>query len=110
MFVTVNYISGCLISHLTHSITYILITFFAEPFSYFEKEFPDLISIDSQGIIRNKINFLEQEREEMRLLTAALEISTNVWVNIRFSIKDILYSLPLNTIASINRRLGVYCY
>ncbi|CAG8562648.1 496_t:CDS:2 [Paraglomus occultum] len=51
-----------------------------EPFSYFEKEFPDLVSIDSQGFIRNKINFLEQEREEMRLLTAALEISTNVWL------------------------------
>ncbi|RIA98714.1 hypothetical protein C1645_749074 [Glomus cerebriforme] len=51
-----------------------------DSFSFFEKEFPDLVAIDTQGIIRNKVNFLEQEREEMRLLTAASEISHNVWL------------------------------
>ncbi|KAG9285422.1 hypothetical protein G9A89_010897 [Geosiphon pyriformis] len=51
-----------------------------EPFSLFEKDFPELVAVDSQGAICNKINFLEQEREEMRLLTAASEISHNVWL------------------------------
>ncbi|GBC08706.1 hypothetical protein RclHR1_08320005 [Rhizophagus clarus] len=51
-----------------------------DPFSFFEKEFPELVAIDAQGIIRNKVNFLEQEREEMRILTAASECSHNVWL------------------------------
>ncbi|CAG8448545.1 14285_t:CDS:2 [Cetraspora pellucida] len=51
-----------------------------EPFSLFEEEYPELVAIDSQGIIRNKIDFSEQEREEMRILTSASEISTNVWL------------------------------
>ncbi|CAG8459894.1 13851_t:CDS:2 [Funneliformis caledonium] len=51
-----------------------------DPFSFFEKEFPELVALDSHGITRNKVNFLEKEREEMRLLTAASEISHNVWL------------------------------
>ncbi|CAG8564283.1 6719_t:CDS:2, partial [Scutellospora calospora] len=51
-----------------------------EPFSIFEEEYPELVAVDSQGIIRNKIDFSEQEREEMRILTSASEISTNVWL------------------------------
>ncbi|CAG8449901.1 2116_t:CDS:2 [Funneliformis mosseae] len=49
-----------------------------DPFSFFEKEFPELVALDSHGITRNKVNFLEKEREEMRLLTAASEISHNL--------------------------------
>ncbi|CAG8591254.1 1243_t:CDS:2 [Ambispora gerdemannii] len=51
-----------------------------EPFAVFEKDFSDLVAIDSQGVMCNKINFLDQEREEMRLLTEATEISRNVWL------------------------------
>ncbi|CAG8806681.1 19689_t:CDS:2, partial [Dentiscutata erythropus] len=51
-----------------------------DPFSYFEEEYPELVSIDSKGVIRNKINFLDREREEMKILTSASEISTNVWL------------------------------
>ncbi|CAG8620606.1 13292_t:CDS:2 [Dentiscutata erythropus] len=51
-----------------------------EPFPLFEEEYPELVAIDSQGIIRNKIEFSEREREEMRTLTSASEISTNVWL------------------------------
>jgi hypothetical protein len=54
-----------------------------EPFSFFEKEFPELVAIDSKGISVNKVNFFEQEREEMRALTEASEISHNVWVRSR---------------------------
>ncbi|CAG8616303.1 7314_t:CDS:2 [Ambispora leptoticha] len=51
-----------------------------DPFTVFEKDFPDLVAIDSHGVLCNKINFLDQEREEMRLLTEATEISRNVWL------------------------------
>ncbi|KAF0530561.1 Dual specificity protein phosphatase PPS1 [Gigaspora margarita] len=51
-----------------------------EPFSIFEEEYPELVAIDSQGNVRNKIDFSNREREEMQTLTAASEISTNVWL------------------------------
>ncbi|CAH1755754.1 14543_t:CDS:2 [Entrophospora sp. SA101] len=51
-----------------------------DPFSVFEKDFLNVVAIDNKGIWRNKINFPEQEREEMRILTAASEISPNVWL------------------------------
>lgn len=52
----------------------------ADPFSVFEREYPTLVAIDSHGFTRNKLDFFEREREEMRVLTQATEISPNVWV------------------------------
>ena len=40
-----------------------------------------MVAIDSHGFTRNKLDFFEREREEMRVLTQATEISTNVWVS-----------------------------
>jgi dual specificity MAP kinase phosphatase len=40
-----------------------------------------MVAIDSDGFARNKLNFFEREREEMRVLTEATEISENVWVS-----------------------------
>jgi dual specificity MAP kinase phosphatase len=52
-----------------------------DPFSSFERNHPTLVAIDSHGFARNKLNFFEREREEMRVLTQASEISENVWVS-----------------------------
>ncbi|GAA5976901.1 hypothetical protein JCM10908_005669 [Rhodotorula pacifica] len=52
----------------------------ADPFTEFERHYPRLVSIDSHGFSRNRLNFFEREREEMRVLTAATEIGPNVWL------------------------------
>ena len=56
-----------------------------DSFATFEKHFPQLVAIDSHGFQRNKLNFFEREREEMRVLTQASEIAENVWVSLRSS-------------------------
>ncbi|KAN0061584.1 tyrosine/serine/threonine protein phosphatase pps1 [Thecaphora frezii] len=52
----------------------------AEPFEVFEQSFPDLVAIDSCGYSRNRVDFVDREREEMQRLTAASEIDDNVWL------------------------------
>ncbi|GAA5872276.1 hypothetical protein JCM8547_004799 [Rhodosporidiobolus lusitaniae] len=52
----------------------------SDPFSVFERDFQQLVAIDSHGFSRNRINFFEREKEEMRVLTQASEIGENVWL------------------------------
>lgn len=52
----------------------------------------DLICLDSQGNTVNRINFWEQERDEMYVLTKASQITKGVWVSVPFT-KLPLYSL-----------------
>ncbi|GAA6031732.1 hypothetical protein JCM8097_001957 [Rhodosporidiobolus ruineniae] len=52
----------------------------SDSFSTFERNFAHLVSIDSLGFSRNRINFFEREKEEMRVLTQASEIGGNVWL------------------------------
>ncbi|KAK4047558.1 tyrosine/serine/threonine protein phosphatase pps1 [Microbotryomycetes sp. JL201] len=52
----------------------------ADSFSTFETRHPRLVAIDSNGFVKNKLDFLEREREEMRVLTEAAEIAPNVWL------------------------------
>ncbi|GAA99812.1 hypothetical protein E5Q_06515 [Mixia osmundae IAM 14324] len=54
-----------------------------DPFSAFEStpELAELVAVDSLGWpTQRRINFFEREREEMRALTQASEIATNVWL------------------------------
>ncbi|KAL1918033.1 uncharacterized protein VTP21DRAFT_3299 [Calcarisporiella thermophila] len=51
-----------------------------DPFSVIEEQFPSLVLLDSKGMPVNKFNFWEEEREEMRLLTTASEISPHIWL------------------------------
>jgi len=51
-----------------------------EPFNTFEQQYPDLVCLDSQGNSLNRINFWEQEREEMYVLTKASQITKGVWL------------------------------
>lgn len=51
-----------------------------EPFSELERNFPLLIGVDSTGANRNRINFIERERQEMVHLTRASAIATNVYL------------------------------
>lgn len=51
-----------------------------DTFEVFEREFPHRVAIDSSGFVRNKLNFLDREREEMRVLTQASEIGENVFL------------------------------
>ncbi|GAA5900034.1 hypothetical protein JCM8208_005572 [Rhodotorula glutinis] len=52
----------------------------SDPFSAFERSFPKLVCIDSHGFPRNRLNFFDREREEMRVLTEKSEIGPNVWL------------------------------
>ncbi|GAA5842339.1 hypothetical protein JCM11251_003988 [Rhodosporidiobolus azoricus] len=52
----------------------------SDPFSAFERDFPHLVAIDAHGFSRNRINFFDREKEEMRVLTQASEIGENVWL------------------------------
>jgi protein-tyrosine phosphatase len=45
----------------------------------------DLICLDSQGNTVNRINFWEQERDEMYVLTKASQITKGVWVSVPFT-------------------------
>ncbi|KAJ1032515.1 hypothetical protein NDA16_000538 [Ustilago loliicola] len=51
-----------------------------DSFSAFEQRFPSLVSLDSNGFERNRVDFVEREREEMERMTRATEIHDNVWV------------------------------
>ncbi|KAF8525877.1 hypothetical protein BU17DRAFT_40942 [Hysterangium stoloniferum] len=50
------------------------------PFSTFESEHPDLISITSKGIATNHVSFPAREMAEMQDLTRASEIIPGVWL------------------------------
>ncbi|GAA6002294.1 tyrosine/serine/threonine protein phosphatase PPS1 [Rhodotorula paludigena] len=52
----------------------------ADPFTAFEQAHPELVAIDSHGFARNKLDFFNREREEMRVLTEKSEIGENVWL------------------------------
>ncbi|KAI9485121.1 hypothetical protein BDB00DRAFT_851596 [Zychaea mexicana] len=51
-----------------------------DPFAKIEEKHPELISYNSSGMCMNTISFWEREREEMRLMSGAIEITPNVWV------------------------------
>ncbi|KAI9282453.1 hypothetical protein BC943DRAFT_328820 [Umbelopsis sp. AD052] len=51
-----------------------------DPFSAFEQSYPELVCLDHQGSPVNRVNFWEQEREEMYVLTKASEITKGVWL------------------------------
>ncbi|UZJ53863.1 hypothetical protein CBS101457_003183 [Exobasidium rhododendri] len=51
-----------------------------DSFDAFEREFPHLISVDAGGFSRNRVDFIEREREEMQRFTEATEIDDNVWM------------------------------
>ncbi|GAA5835894.1 hypothetical protein JCM9279_002135 [Rhodotorula babjevae] len=52
----------------------------SDPFTAFERSFPKLVAIDSHGFSRNRLDFFNREREEMRVLTEKSEIGPNVWL------------------------------
>lgn len=51
------------------------------PFDEFEKNYPELVAVDSTGLLTgNVIDFVHQERKEMYAMTTPSEISPNVWM------------------------------
>ncbi|MCJ1311935.1 tyrosine/serine/threonine protein phosphatase pps1 [Agyrium rufum] len=51
------------------------------PFSDFERDYPELVAIDSKGDITGKVvDLFQLERQEMMALSRASEISNNVWL------------------------------
>ncbi|KAF9363494.1 tyrosine/serine/threonine protein phosphatase pps1 [Mortierella sp. NVP85] len=51
-----------------------------DTFAAFESKYPDLVAVSSAGkASKNKVDFWEQEREQMALLTRASEIAPGVW-------------------------------
>ncbi|BGP38695.1 tyrosine/serine/threonine protein phosphatase pps1 [Rhodotorula kratochvilovae] len=52
----------------------------SDPFAVFERSFPKLVAVDSHGFSRNRLDFFNREREEMRVLTEKSEIGPNVWL------------------------------
>ncbi|ORY94293.1 hypothetical protein BCR41DRAFT_365418 [Lobosporangium transversale] len=52
-----------------------------DSFAIFETKYPELIAVASNGQpSRNKVDFWEQEREQMALLTRASEIAPGIWL------------------------------
>ncbi|KAI8149218.1 protein-tyrosine phosphatase-like protein [Fennellomyces sp. T-0311] len=51
-----------------------------DPFTTIEERYPELVSYDSNGVCINTVSFWEREREEMRVMSGATEITPNVWV------------------------------
>ncbi|KAG0169928.1 tyrosine/serine/threonine protein phosphatase pps1 [Apophysomyces sp. BC1034] len=51
-----------------------------DPFSLFEQQYPDLVFFDSNGIQTNSMSFWEREREEMRVMSSASEVTENIWM------------------------------
>ena len=51
-----------------------------DPFTVIEEKYPEHVSYDSNGASMNTISFWEWEREEMRFMSGATEITPNVWV------------------------------
>lgn len=51
-----------------------------DSFDVFEREQPHLIAVDGSGFSRNRIDFVERERDEMQRFTEATEIDDNVWM------------------------------
>jgi dual specificity MAP kinase phosphatase len=51
-----------------------------EAFDIFEEEHPHLIAVDGSGFSRQRVDFIDREREEMQRFTTASEIDTNVFI------------------------------
>ncbi|KAF9578722.1 tyrosine/serine/threonine protein phosphatase pps1, partial [Lunasporangiospora selenospora] len=52
----------------------------AEPFAALEEKYPELVAVSSSGMAsKHKVDFWEQEREQMSLLTRASEIAPGIW-------------------------------
>lgn len=51
-----------------------------DSFDLYEKNFSDLVAVDSSGRYLTKTDFLAREKEEMRQLTKASPLSDNIWV------------------------------
>ncbi|KAG0375207.1 tyrosine/serine/threonine protein phosphatase pps1 [Mortierella sp. AD032] len=52
-----------------------------ESFAAFETKYPELVAISSNGrSSKNKVDFWEQEREQMSLLTRGSEIAPGIWL------------------------------
>ncbi|KAI8388715.1 protein-tyrosine phosphatase-like protein [Radiomyces spectabilis] len=49
-------------------------------FDTFERQFPSLVQYSSDGLPIHCLNFLAQEREEMRIMTAATEVTPHIWL------------------------------
>jgi dual specificity MAP kinase phosphatase len=53
-----------------------------DSFAAFEARHPALVAVTSGGTAsRSKVDFWEQEREQMALLTRASEIAPGIWVS-----------------------------
>ncbi|KZO91539.1 hypothetical protein CALVIDRAFT_505486 [Calocera viscosa TUFC12733] len=50
-----------------------------DAFDVIEQKYPHLVAINSRGLSKHKVDFLAREKEEMRNLTRASEISPHVW-------------------------------
>lgn len=68
-----------------------------EPFEAFEDRHPELVAIDHDGRVRNKIDLFEKERKENSELTRAREVSPGFWVRPSFCYPLVLWLLELIT-------------
>ncbi|KAF7730983.1 tyrosine/serine/threonine protein phosphatase pps1 [Apophysomyces ossiformis] len=51
-----------------------------DPFELMEQHCPELILYDAKGILIQDWNFWEKEREEMRVMSSASEVTENLWM------------------------------
>lgn len=82
-----------------HLIPYYNTFICVSPFNEFEQNYPELVAIDSTGLLTgNVIDFVHQERKEMYAMAKPSEISHNVWMGPtldRGSIEDNFFDIQI---------------
>lgn len=63
-----------------------------DSFDVFERQYPHLVSVDGSGFSRQRVDFVDREREEMQRFTEASEIDENVFMgctaNVPFAVDE----------------------
>lgn len=65
---------------LTFSHKLLCLTLNLDSFKAIEAKHPDIVAIDSQGVVRNAIDLFAKEKRETAELTSAMEVSPGFWM------------------------------
>jgi hypothetical protein len=82
-----------------------------DTFAAFEAKYPELVAVSSMGkASKYKVDFWEQEREQMALLTRASEIAPGVWVSQQWQFEAPAQREHVDQVSDIKKtRSGVQC-
>ncbi|GJJ71361.1 hypothetical protein EMPS_03711 [Entomortierella parvispora] len=74
----------------------------SESFQSFESKFPELVAVSSSGqATKNRVDFWDQEREQMSLLTRASEIAPGVWLGNNADVPQVTNNRSMSSSSSL---------